>query len=227
MKSILKPLYALILSACITNVSAQSVPEKYSIGLGGAASFSSARTGAQHSFFEKNGNRIGYALNLDSRYYLAEWAAVGMQYDYCNMQKNDDKVHVHFIRPALTLRYVMNRDALTFSLGIGYFNYQDRVRFQSNDYRLYSNKTSKGYCGLSFGIGYDFAISNSLGGNVHLDFLTANWFVNDDFRLYNPDKIGCDDEYEYCDKYDDGVNHHLFKNNLTFINLGFNIVFGK
>ena len=179
------------------------------------------------SFFEKNGNRLGYNLNMDSRFYFCEWFALGLQYDYNNIQKGKDKAHVHFIRPALTLRYVMNRDALFFNLGVGLFNYQDRVYNINSRYNYYSNNISKNYCGISFTLGYEFPITGNLSGSVRADIQTANWFVNDDFRLFNPDKIGCDDDYEYCDKYDDGINHNLFKNDLTFCNFTFSLVFGK
>ncbi len=226
-KSIKKLICVSLFSMCAVSLKAQNLPELYSIGVGGGLSASAAKTNASYSFFEKNGNRLGYNLNMDSRFYFCEWFALGLQYDYNNIQKGKDKAHVHFIRPALTLRYVMNRDALFFNLGVGLFNYQDRVYNINSRYNYYSNNISKNYCGISFTLGYEFPITGNLSGSVRADIQTANWFVNDDFRLFNPDKIGCDDEYEYCDKYDDGINHNLFKNDLTFCNFTFSLVFGK
>ena len=50
---------------------------------------------------------------------------------------------------------------------------------------------------------------------IRCDFLTADWFANPDARLYN------------TDGYDDGVDHSWFKNNITFLNLGFALQFGR
>ena len=110
-KSIKKLICVSLFSMCAVSLKAQNLPELYSIGVGGGLSASAAKTNASYSFFEKNGNRLGYNLNMDSRFYFCEWFALGLQYDYNNIQKGKDKAHVHFVRPALTLRYVLNRSS--------------------------------------------------------------------------------------------------------------------
>ncbi len=48
-----------------------------------------------------------------------------------------------------------------------------------------------------------------------IDMLTANWFVNPDGRLYNPNP-----------DYDDHKNHNWFDNDITFFQFSLALTFG-
>ena len=93
-----------------------------------------------------------------------------------------------------------------------YMNYQERTYQQGN---RYGHLFQRGYCGLSFGTGYEFRITRKVSGVFRLDMLTADWFDNPDARLSNTDGD------------DDGVDHSWFKNNITFLNIGFAVQFGR
>ena len=207
-----------ILIACLywagTTVQAQDyLPQDFSITVGGGVALPHV-TGNRNSFFSRNGNRTGYDIMAEGRYYFLPNFAVGMQYDYLNAAHSQDKMHVHFVRPNIIFRHLWsngNQGAFV-SFGIGYMDYQERTYKQdSRNGYLYQ----KGYCGLSLGLGYEFRITRGFSGVLRADILTANWFVNPDGRLYN------------TDGYDDGIDHSWFKNNITFFNLGFAIQFGR
>ena len=125
-----------------------------------------------------------------------------------------DKMHLHYIHPNITYRYLWSEgnQGAFLSFGIGYMNYQERT-YQRGERNGISFQ--RGYCGLSFGMGYEFYITKKLSGVFRADILTADWFANPDARLSNP--------YDY----DDGIDHSWFKNNVTFFNLGFAIQFGR
>ena len=164
--------------------------------------------------FNKNGNRPGYDLMAEGRYYLTPNFAIGAQYDYLRSARLPDKMHLHFIRPEMLLRILWSdgNQGVFFSLGIGYMNYQERL-YKRNQRQGHLYR--KGYCGISFALGYEFRITRKLSGMLRADMLTADWFVNPAGRLYN------------TDGYDDGVNHNWFKNNITFFNLGLAVQFGR
>lgn len=189
------------------------LPETYSIMLGGGVSLPNVE-GNQNDFFSKNGNRPGYDLMLEGRYYFVPNFAVGLQYDYMRAARLPDKMHLHFIRPNITYRYLIGngKQGVFLSFGIGYMNYQERT--YTGDER-HGHLFHKGYCGLAFAMGYEFHITRKLSGVFKADLLTADWVANPDARWSNPDG------------YDDGINHNWFKNNITFFNLGFAVQFGR
>jgi len=197
-----------------TGLLAQSecLPQNYSI-FGGGVSLPHVE-GNRNDFFSKNGNRVGYDLMTEGRYYITPLFAAGLQYDYLRMARLPDKAHLHCIRPNITYRPLWSNgnQGLFLSFGIGYMNYQERTykRGERNGHLFH-----KGYCGITFAAGYEFRISRKLSGMIRCDFLTADWFANPDARLYN------------TDGYDDGVDHSWFKNNITFFNLGFALQFGR
>ncbi len=198
-----------------TGLLAQSecLPQNYSIIFGGGVSLPHVE-GNRNDFFSKNGNRVGYDLMTEGRYYITPLFAAGLQYDYLRMARLPDKAHLHCIRPNITYRPLWSNgnQGLFLSFGIGYMNYQERTykRGERNGHLFH-----KGYCGITFAAGYEFRISRKLSGMIRCDFLTADWFANPDARLYN------------TDGYDDGVDHSWFKNNITFFNLGFALQFGR
>lgn len=211
-------LFLLFLATGGTNqLRAQSecLPQQYSFIVGGGLMLP-AVDGNDNDFFNKNGNRVGYDLMTEGRYYLTPNFAVGGQYDYLRSASRPDKMHVHFIRPEVLLRGLWSdgNQGAFFSLGIGYMNYQERT-YTRRDRR--GNSFQKGYCGISFAAGWEFRISRKVSGMLRADMLTADWFANPDARLYNP----------YGDNYDDGVNHSWFKSHITFINIGFALQFGR
>ncbi len=189
------------------------LPNIYSISFGGGLMVPSV-DGNNNDFFNRNGDCVGYCFTGEWRYYLNPNVGVGLQYDYLNAQLSPDKMHVHYVHPNITFRYLMSNDkqGLYLSLGIGYMDYQERIY----NTKYVGHKYHKGYCGLSIGLGYEFAIAKGMGGILKMDVLTADWFANPDGRLFNPDK-----------DYDDGINHSWFKNHITFVNFGFMLLFGK
>lgn len=191
----------------------ECLPQNYSIIFGGGLTLPHV-DGNQNDFFSANGNRAGYDMMAEGRYYFLPNFAVGLQYDYLNISRSPDKMHLHYVRPNIIFRHLWsdgNQGAFV-SFGIGYMDYQERTyKRGSHNGHLYQ----KGYCGLSLGMGYEFRISRAISGMLRADILTADWFANPDGRLSN------------TDGYDDGVDHSWFKNNITFFNLGFAIQFGK
>lgn len=198
-----------------TNIYAQSecLPQKYSLILGGGLSLPHVE-GNSNDFFNQNGNHPGYDLMVEGRYFFSPNFAIGLQYDYLRMAKLPDKMHLHYVRPNLIYRPLWSNgnQGAFLSFGIGYMEYMERIyeRNQRSGHRY-----QKGYCGISFGAGYEFRITQKFSGMLRLDVLTADWFVNPDGRLFN------------TDGYDDGVNHNWFKNNITFINIGVAVQFGR
>lgn len=198
-----------------TGLKAQSeyLPQKYSISWGGGVSLPHVE-GNKNDFFSKNGNRAGYDILAEGRYYFLPYVGLGLQYDYMRTARLPDKMHMHSLHPNLVLRYLYNdsRNAITFALGIGYMDYQERTYIQGT---RNGHLFHQGYCGISFSLGYEFCITRRFSGMFRADILTADWFANPDARLFN------------TDGYDDGVNHNWFKNNVTFFNIGFAVQFGK
>ncbi|MCD8184391.1 MAG: hypothetical protein LUE99_16425 [Bacteroides sp.] len=197
------------------NVQAQDegLPQNYSIILGGGVSLPHVE-GNRNDFFSKNGDRAGYDIMLEGRYYFLPQFALGVQYDYLRIARLPDKIHLHYIRPNITFRHLWSNgnQGAFLSFGIGYMDYQERTYKRGE---RSGHLFQRGYCGISFGTGYEFRIARQFSGILRMDMLTADWFANPDARLYN------------TDGYDDGVNHNWFKNNITFFNLGFAVQFGR
>lgn len=72
-----------ILSSLIAiNLHAQDyLPQNYSLIFGGGLALSAVE-GNKNDFFSKNGDRPGYALMAEGRYYVTPNLALGAQYDY-------------------------------------------------------------------------------------------------------------------------------------------------
>lgn len=191
----------------------ECLPQEYSIIIGGGVSLPLVE-GNRNDFFSKNGNRVGYDLMMEGRYYFLPNFAVGVQYDYMRMARLPDKMHLHYVRPNITFRRLWSHgnQGAFLSFGIGYMNYQERTYQQgARNGHLFQ----RGYCGISLGTGYEFRITRKVSGMLRADILTADWFVNPDARLYN------------TDGFDDGTDHSWFKSNITFVNLGFAVQFGR
>ena len=79
-----------------TGLLAQSecLPQNYSIIFGGGVSLPHVE-GNRNDFFSKNGNRVGYDLMTEGRYYITPLFAAGLQYDYLRMARLPDKAHLH------------------------------------------------------------------------------------------------------------------------------------
>ena len=75
-----------------TGLLAQSecLPQNYSIIFGGGVSLPHVE-GNRNDFFSKNGNRVGYDLMTEGRYYITPLFAAGLQYDYLRMARLPDK----------------------------------------------------------------------------------------------------------------------------------------
>lgn len=189
------------------------LPQSYSIIFGGGLAIPHVE-GNRNDFFNNNGNRVGYDLMAEGRYFVSPQFALGLQYSYLRAADLPDKMHQHYICPAIIFRPLFNNGSqgAFISLGIGYMDYQERTYKQRT---ANGHNYQKGYCGLSLGLGYEFAIAKSFSGMLRADIQTADWFVNPDGRLFN------------TDGYDDGVNHNWFKNNITFINIGLAIQLGQ
>lgn len=189
------------------------LPQTFSITVGGGLTLPHVE-GNQNDFFSKNGDRAGYDLMLEGRYYFIPNFALGIQYDYLRIADLPDKMHLHYARPTITFRHLWSNgnQGAFLSFGIGYMNYQERTyqRGERNGHLF-----QRGYCGLSFGMGYEFRITKKISGVFRADMLTADWFANPDARLSN------------TDGYDDGIDHSWFKNNITFLNIGFAVQFGR
>lgn len=170
--------------------------------------------GNRNDFFSRNGNRAGYDIMAEGRYYFLPQFAVGVQYDYLRMARLPDKAHLHYVRPNITFRHLWSNgnQGAFLSFGIGYMDYQERI-YKQNERN--GHRFQRGYCGISFAVGWEFRITRKLSGMLRADMLTADWFANPDARLYN------------TDGYDDGIDHSWFKNNITFFNLGLAVQFGR
>ena len=198
----------------ITCLQAQEhLPEKISIILGSGITLPCVEEN-RTDFFNENHYRAGYDLMTEGRYYFTPRFATGLRYDYLRVAYLPDKIHVHYVRPNITFRYLWNegKKGCFLSLGIGYMNYQELMYKRKG---RVGTLFQRGYCGLSLDIGYEFHIAKRISGMFRADAFTADWFANPDATLFNPDD------------YDDGVNHSWFKNNITFFNIGFAIQFGR
>ena len=83
-----------------TGLLAQSecLPQNYSIIFGGGVSLPHVE-GNRNDFFSKNGNRVGYDLMTEGRYYITPLFAAGLQYDYLRMARLPDKAHLPAYAP--------------------------------------------------------------------------------------------------------------------------------
>ena len=73
-----------LLSIGVTGLLAQSecLPQNYSIIFGGGVSLPHVE-GNRNDFFSRNGNRVGYDLMAEGRYYITPLFAVGLQMTTC------------------------------------------------------------------------------------------------------------------------------------------------
>ena len=98
----------LIVSLSCTNSLLQAqdrLPQDFSISLGGGLTLPYV-DGNRNDFFNKNGNRAGYNLTTEGRYYFMPNFALGLQYDYLRIAHSPDKMHLHYIHPNITYRYL-------------------------------------------------------------------------------------------------------------------------
>ena len=172
--------------------------------------------GNRNDFFNKNGNRAGYNLTTEGRYYFMPNFALGLQYDYLRIAHSPDKMHLHYIHPNITYRYLWSNGNQGVFPFIRYRLYELRgayilpEKYQEKDFFSIEDIAACQSAWVTNSI-----FRKKISGVFRADILTADWFANPDARLYNPDD------------YDDGIDHSWFKNNITFFNIGFAIQFGR
>ena len=94
-------LFTIFLSYASTTLQAQdNLPQNFSISLGGGVTLPRVE-GNRNDFFSKNGDRAGYNLMTEGRYYFMPNFALGLQYDYLRVARLPDKMHLHYIRHRL------------------------------------------------------------------------------------------------------------------------------
>ena len=73
------------------------------------------------------------SLTTEGRYYFMPNFALGLQYDYLRIAHSPDKMHLHYIHPNITYRYLWSNgnQGVFLSFGIGYMNYEERT-YQRN-----------------------------------------------------------------------------------------------
>lgn len=92
-------LFTIFLSYASTTLQAQdNLPQNFSISLGGGVTLPRVE-GNRNDFFSKNGDRAGYNLMTEGRYYFMPNFALGLQYDYLRVARLPDKMHLHYIHP--------------------------------------------------------------------------------------------------------------------------------
>ena len=90
-------LFTIFLSYASTTLQAQdNLPQNFSISLGGGVTLPRVE-GNRNDFFSKNGDRAGYNLMTEGRYYFMPNFALGLQYDYLRVARLPDKMHLHYI----------------------------------------------------------------------------------------------------------------------------------
>ena len=206
----------ILLCSATHHLNAQNeLPSKFGLILGGGISMPLV-DGNNNDFMSIHENRAGYIISAETRFYLSSAVALGFKYDYVRSSKYKDKMHVNFLAPEVVFRYNFNngKSGVFFSIAPGYMNYEERMYDSRGSL---DHNFQKGYFAADFALGYQFTASKSVNGMFKLNVLTADWGVNPDARLFNPDPDG----------YDDGEYHGWFKNNITFISLGFAIEIGK
>jgi len=222
MKSIQKSILTFLSLFLCTSAIAQELPEKYAFTLGGGLSIPGVDN-REGSFFGKHPHSVGYSLNGDFAYFVNPNLGVGFRYDYARYKNSDDKMHVNYIGPQVTMRYLFgdSKQAAFLNIGCGYFDYSERtfdhVRTDKYMSSYYGNRYTKGYFGIAGSLGYQVALSSGVAATFKIDVLTADWFVNPSYSYYNDD---------YYNIYDDD-QPNMFDNNLTFISLGVALTFGK
>ena len=115
-------LFTIFLSYASTTLQAQdNLPQNFSISLGGGVTLPRVE-GNRNDFFSKNGDRAGYNLMTEGRYYFMPNFALGLQYDYLRVARLPDKMHLHYIHPNITYRYLWSEgnQGAFLSFGMGY-----------------------------------------------------------------------------------------------------------
>ena len=80
-------LFTIFLSYASTTLQAQdNLPQNFSISLGGGVTLPRVE-GNRNDFFSKNGDRAGYNLMTEGRYYFMPNFALGLQYDYLRVAR--------------------------------------------------------------------------------------------------------------------------------------------
>lgn len=134
-------LFTIFLSYASTTLQAQdNLPQNFSISLGGGVTLPRVE-GNRNDFFSKNGDRAGYNLMTEGRYYFMPNFALGLQYDYLRVARLPDKMHLHYIHPNITYRYLWSEgnQGAFLSFGIGYMNYQERT-YQRSERNIFSER---------------------------------------------------------------------------------------
>lgn len=188
------------------------IPYKFAATVGGGLSIPDMNTG-YNTFFSNHTNTAGLSLLAEGTYYFNENVGVGLQYNRSQCKADGDRMNMNFIGPKGTLRTVFanGKQGAFISLGLGLMNYNEKMYDLDSHYNNHNNYT-KNYFAANLSLGYEFAIMPGVTGVLRADVLTADWFFNPNYDYFDDD-------------YDDHDNP-MFKNNVTFVNLGFALSFG-
>lgn len=225
MKQFLKPCLAALLLLAATTATQAQLPQKFAIIAGGGASFPYVKA-YEYDFYAKYGNRTGYNLLAEARYFFRNEdqvaLGVGLQFDYINNNAHEDKLHAYFGRPEFILRLALDDDekqALFVSIGAGLMHYEEKMNpileAQNKYERTYGHHFHRNYFAVGAGVGFEFAITKGFGGMVRFDYSASGIFVNQRARLIDI----------YGDAYDD-AEHKWLKSRMQFFNLSFALQFG-
>lgn len=192
---------------------AKTLPLKNAIAAGAGISFPVGNS--NNDFTDLHHGVPCFAADVNYRHYFADGAlGVGAAYQFYGTSKDNDLLRVNYVAPTLTLRVLSDDDSRAgyITAGCGYLHYADRIR--SIDHGCHT--FNKGYFGLSFSLGYEWAWTKSLSSLAHIDFLTARWTDNED---YIP-------SWQRDESEKDNFQT-LFKPKLMFIAIGIDLQFGK
>lgn len=185
-----------------------SLDNKWSLLFGTGLGFGANVENRETSYFDHHSTPVSssWRAELRQRY-------LGFEYLYSYSAADDDKMSTHYIGPTLTLSTMLDggrSKALYLQFTAGLLNYSQTI--EDDRYSHYNSSREvvpdytfdEEYFALGISLGYQQHLSGNLAVDAKLEILTADWFLNDDYRMF-PDT---QDE-----------NENMFKNNLTFINL--------
>ena len=146
--------------------------------------------------------------------------ALGLQYDYLRVARLPDKMHLHYIHPNITYRYLWSEgnQGAFLSFGIGYMNYQERTyqRGERNGRILFSERL----------------LRSNFEWGLRVLILPRNYPTSVSCRythsrlVCKPRRMSFPMDYDY---WMHGIRpHSWFKNNVKYLLLlGFAIHFGR
>lgn len=216
-------LVALLLACCTAKA---QLPEKFAIIAGGGVSWPYVKQ-FDYDFYNKYGNRAGYNLLAEGRYYFANdnplALGVGLAFDYINHNAHGDKQHAYFGRPEFIIRFALDdddRQALFFNLGAGLMHYEEKMDpildGKGGTTKEYAYEFHRNYFAFGTGVGYEFALGKGFGVMLRFDYSCAGIFWNEKARVIDV----------YDNPYDD-ADHKWLKSRVQYFNLSLALQFGQ